>query len=173
MPDNIIASCRLSGLSAQDAFDAAAALLQERYDCWNEAEASLPSWGRRIDPQVKAYVDGIKSVVKANLYWRSVENPCSIFDAHRPRSFRTDRYLGRDPETVRATREISVLRDPPFLQTNFPSRESSPPLSDDSSRLNARCLTSVMDGKDAFPPSFDTKKPSPGMPETVSLSLCE
>lgn len=57
-------------MSAQEAFDAAGELLESRYIRWEKAERSVPSWGAKIDKQVRRYIDGIKAVVKANLYWR-------------------------------------------------------------------------------------------------------
>lgn len=57
-------------MSAQQAFDTIGRLLEEQFKRWDIAEASVPSWGEPIDSQVKKYIDGIKAVVRANLYWR-------------------------------------------------------------------------------------------------------
>lgn len=57
-------------MSAQQAFDNVGRLLEEQFKRWDIAEASVPSWGEPIDSQVKKYIDGIKAVVRANLYWR-------------------------------------------------------------------------------------------------------
>ncbi|QKX53798.1 uncharacterized protein TRUGW13939_00878 [Talaromyces rugulosus] len=99
IPDNIVATCRLDGMSAQQAFDTVGTLLEEQFKRWDIAEASVPIWGEPVNSHVKKYIDGIKAVVRANLYW----------------SFRTDRYMGQDPEEVRRTGLITVLEHPPYL----------------------------------------------------------
>lgn len=66
----MVAVCRANGLSPQKAFNTVGKLLEQRYQRWDEAEASVPSWGAEIDVQVRKYIEGIKCVVKANLNWR-------------------------------------------------------------------------------------------------------
>lgn len=66
----MVVVCRHHGMSAQEAFDTAGKLLEERYQRWEEVESSVPRWCAEIDAQVQRYIDGIKSVVKANLNWR-------------------------------------------------------------------------------------------------------
>ena len=66
----MITTCRLNGMSPQEAFDAAGRLLEGCYRRWETVEASVPSWGDTIDVQVAKYIEGIKAVVKADLYWR-------------------------------------------------------------------------------------------------------
>lgn len=67
---NVIAVCRMNGMTAQQAFDYVGKLLDDRYRRWEAAEARIPRWGYPTDVQVEKYVEGIKSVVRANLYWR-------------------------------------------------------------------------------------------------------
>ncbi|PNP58285.1 hypothetical protein THARTR1_01800 [Trichoderma harzianum] len=97
VPHNMVAACRLSGLSAQKAFDKVGKLLENRYQRWDRAEASVPSWGEEADVQVQRYIEGIKCVVRANLNW----------------SFKSERYLGSNPDVVRATRKLHILADSP------------------------------------------------------------
>ncbi|KAL7928555.1 isoprenoid synthase domain-containing protein [Trichoderma chlorosporum] len=70
VPHNMVATCRLNGMSAQGAFDKVGKLLESRYQRWDRAEASIPSWGEEADIQVRKYIEGIKCVVSANLNWR-------------------------------------------------------------------------------------------------------
>ncbi|RFU80025.1 terpene synthase [Trichoderma arundinaceum] len=95
VPHNMVTVCRLGGMSAQKAFNTVGRLLQSRYRRWDEAEASVPSWGKETDLQVRKYIEGIKSVVKANLHW----------------SFRSERYLGSDPGRVRGPCVDAVVGD--------------------------------------------------------------
>lgn len=66
----MVTVCRRNGMSAQKAFNTVGRLLERRYERWDKAEASLPSWGREADVEVRKYIEGIKCVVKANLNWR-------------------------------------------------------------------------------------------------------
>ncbi|KAK2600054.1 hypothetical protein QQS21_005218 [Conoideocrella luteorostrata] len=103
-PDNIIATCRLMGMSAQQAFDVAGKLLEDRYHRWEVVEANVSKYNEQVDEQLSMYVEAIKAVVRANLYW----------------SFKTDRYTEDDPEKVRQTRKITVLENPPYLGRETP-----------------------------------------------------
>lgn len=61
----------MDGMTAQEAFYHVGSLLEGRYRRWDIAEAKVPKWGdETIDLQVAKYIEGIKSVVRANLYWR-------------------------------------------------------------------------------------------------------
>ena len=60
----------MGGMSAQEAFDAVNSLLEERYDNWNSTIQEMPSWSPKVDAEVEKYVEGIRNVVRANLYWR-------------------------------------------------------------------------------------------------------
>ena len=68
----MVALCRLKGMTAQEAFDQVGSLLQDRYQRWDVLETYIPSWGEVVDPEVEKYISGIKTVVRANLHWRSV-----------------------------------------------------------------------------------------------------
>jgi hypothetical protein len=57
-------------MSAQAAFTHIGDMLLERYRDWYLALAELPSWGEDVDVQVQEYVEGVRSVVRANLGWR-------------------------------------------------------------------------------------------------------
>ncbi|KAJ3498172.1 hypothetical protein NLG97_g1330 [Lecanicillium saksenae] len=70
VPHNMVAVCRLHGMSVQQAFDTVGKLLEHRYQRWDEIKESLPSWCVTADTDVRRYIDGIKSVVSANLNWR-------------------------------------------------------------------------------------------------------
>lgn len=66
----MVALCRMNGMPAQKAFDMVGELLQERYRRWDVIEGQVRSWGDEVDEQVQRYIEAIKCVVKANLYWR-------------------------------------------------------------------------------------------------------
>lgn len=57
-------------MSAQKAFNVIGDLLDERYQRWDITEGRVPSWGGETDRQATEYIEGIKNVVRANLYWR-------------------------------------------------------------------------------------------------------
>ncbi|KAL7816077.1 isoprenoid synthase domain-containing protein [Trichoderma aethiopicum] len=97
VPHNMVTVCQRNGMSAQKAFNTVGRLLERRYERWDKAEASLPSWGKEVDVEVRKYIEGIKCVVKANLNW----------------SFKSERYLGANAEVVRATRKVHILAESP------------------------------------------------------------
>lgn len=66
----MVAICEAHGMSTQEAFDTVGFFLQDCYDRWDRMERHLPKWGWQIDRELDNYIDGIKNVVKANLYWR-------------------------------------------------------------------------------------------------------
>ncbi|KAH8762474.1 isoprenoid synthase domain-containing protein [Diaporthe sp. PMI_573] len=99
VPHNMVSLCRMNGMMAQEAFDTVGELLQERYQNWDVVEGQVRSWGEEVDTHVRKYIEAIKCVVKANLYW----------------SFESERYLGRDAAEIRRTRKIRVLASPAFL----------------------------------------------------------
>ncbi|KAK7975751.1 hypothetical protein PG989_014214 [Apiospora arundinis] len=69
-PFNTVAVCRMSGASAQHAFDEIASLIDARFDLWDETVKTLPHWGEKVDSQVRQYIQGIQNIVQANLSWR-------------------------------------------------------------------------------------------------------
>ena len=69
-PFSMVAACRMTGQSPQEAFDTVGNLLEARYQDWQNAIEQLPSWGPEIDANVARYVQGIQNVVQANITWR-------------------------------------------------------------------------------------------------------
>ncbi|KAF5606173.1 presilphiperfolan-8-beta-ol synthase [Fusarium subglutinans] len=69
-PFSMVAACRMTGQSPQEAFDTVGNLLEERYQDWQSAIEQLPSWGPEIDANVARYIQGIQNVVQANITWR-------------------------------------------------------------------------------------------------------
>lgn len=107
----------MNGMTAQEAFNTVGELLQERYRNWDVVEGQVRSWGEEADTHVQRYIEAIKCVVKANLYWRY---STQFFEAAAPHltitdSFESERYLGRNAVEVRRTRKIRVLASPAFL----------------------------------------------------------
>ncbi|KAJ3480431.1 hypothetical protein NLG97_g8075 [Lecanicillium saksenae] len=99
LPDNIIAIARLQGMSAQEAFDAAGALLDDLYCQWELVEKRATSLRTGNSLHLQKYINGIKNIVRANLYW----------------SFDTDRYM-KNPTAVLKTNKMEVLMEPAYLQ---------------------------------------------------------
>ncbi|KAF6826099.1 terpene synthase metal binding domain-containing protein [Colletotrichum plurivorum] len=96
---NMVAACRMTGKSAQEAFDMVGALLEESYIEWDDAMSRVPRCGGDIDREVERYIKGIQDVVQANISW----------------SLQSKRYFGADGPKVRRTRMVDVLVDPPYL----------------------------------------------------------
>ncbi|KAF4984010.1 hypothetical protein FZEAL_715 [Fusarium zealandicum] len=99
-PFSMVAACRMTGQSPQQAFNTVGGLLEERYQDWNDSIRRLPSWGPDIDDQVRQYIEGIQNVVQANISW----------------SFRSHRYFGDQASKVRQTSKIDVKVSPAYLQ---------------------------------------------------------
>lgn len=66
----MVAICRMNGMSAQKAFDEVGQLLSSRYRRWEVVEALFQQSPLARNRSVVRYVDGIKSVVQANISWR-------------------------------------------------------------------------------------------------------
>lgn len=101
MKHNLVAACRLQGMSAQEAFDYLGQMLETRLASFEELATSLPRWDNATMAAVDAYVEGVRNSVRANLYW----------------SLRTDRYFGAATEEVKKTRRVDVMVSPKYLQS--------------------------------------------------------
>ncbi|KAF2114477.1 isoprenoid synthase domain-containing protein [Lophiotrema nucula] len=93
-PCNIIHLYMHHGLSEQAAYDETHAYIRNLYKRWYLALADLPIFGEKVDKDIHTYITGIKDITLANLVW----------------SFYTERYFGKDAETVRKTRVLKVDR---------------------------------------------------------------
>ncbi|KAM4058735.1 terpene synthase metal binding domain-containing protein [Hirsutella rhossiliensis] len=98
MPHNMVARCRINGLSAQQAFEMVGTMLDGRIARWDESLSRLPSWGSQVDPQVEEYIEAIRNLVRANLRY----------------SFRGERYFGKEAAEVQKTRQLVVCAYPPY-----------------------------------------------------------
>ncbi|KAI4189220.1 MAG: hypothetical protein L6R41_001600 [Letrouitia leprolyta] len=92
---NLIALYGRQGIPPQEAYDRIDILLKERYREWYLAQAELPQWGEVIDEQLQKYIRAMQDVITANMYW----------------SFHTTRYFGKDTDSVRETRVITIPPD--------------------------------------------------------------
>lgn len=101
---NLVAVCRMNGLSAQDAIDQVGHLIRMRHDSFNKAVQCLPQWDAAIDLEVSRYVAAIRNVVKANLYW----------------SFQSHRFLNQtEKQQFRESYQLTVLRNPHYLNSDY------------------------------------------------------
>lgn len=90
---NLIAIYCRQGLSQQASYDIVDSMIKSRYHEWFLALADVPLVGEGLDVQVQKYVEGCRNGVIANLNW----------------SFASERYFGRDTETVRKTRLVPAI----------------------------------------------------------------
>jgi hypothetical protein len=74
-------------MSTQEAFDTVGLFLQACYDRWDRMERHVPRWSWPINRELDKYIEGIKNVVRANLYWRLENIP--------PFPIRTDSLLSQ------------------------------------------------------------------------------
>lgn len=95
VPHNLVAVCRMQGMSAQEAVDRVAELIDRRHEKLEEAMNSIPTWDEATDLQLALYTEGIRDVVKANLYW----------------SFRTARFLTQEQKDAIMTSGTIYLRE--------------------------------------------------------------
>lgn len=51
-------------MGVQKSFDTIAEMLETRFEDWDGALASLPSWDEPVDKQVQQYISGIKVNLK-------------------------------------------------------------------------------------------------------------
>ncbi|KAF5664694.1 hypothetical protein FHETE_6965 [Fusarium heterosporum] len=99
-PFSMVAACRMTGQSPQEAFNTVGDLLEQRYEEWERTIAQLPSWGPKTDVHVARYIQGIQDVVQANVTW----------------SFQSGRYFGKQAAEIRRTRMVDVMVNPPFMR---------------------------------------------------------
>ncbi|KAI1299706.1 terpene synthase metal binding domain-containing protein [Xylaria venustula] len=95
---NFVALYRITGLSAQEAFDKTASLVDTRFARWNEVVQTVPSWGSAVDIQVQQYIQGIQNVAQATI-------------SH---AFEGTRYFGLNAGKIRQSRVTDILIQPPF-----------------------------------------------------------
>ncbi|CAK1367126.1 unnamed protein product [Cercospora beticola] len=110
VPHNVVAVSRMRGMSAQAAFDYVGQMLEERLELMASCIDRLPEYDdARITREISCYVEGVKNTIKANLYW----------------SFTSKRYFGEGQELVKKTRQLKVMRHPPFMSPQMMSEEAS------------------------------------------------
>ncbi|CZR54145.1 related to pentalenene synthase [Phialocephala subalpina] len=93
VPHNLITVLRAKGVLTQRAFDMAAEMLKQCHRDWFLAQAELPHFGEAVDREVQNYIFAIQQVMVASLNWH----------------YKSDRYFGKQKDTVRKTRMIAVL----------------------------------------------------------------
>jgi alpha-muurolene/germacrene-A/gamma-muurolene synthase len=81
------------GLDLQQAVDRVGEMCKQAIDTFIENQARVPSWGDRLDKDVKLYVNGMQEWISGSLQW----------------SFLTKRYFGDNGQLVKATRVVELL----------------------------------------------------------------
>jgi hypothetical protein len=85
------------GLDLQQAVDRVGEMCKQTIDTFIENQARVPSWGDRLDKDVKMYVNGLREWISGSLHW----------------SFLTKRYFGDNGQVVKATRVVELLSQEP------------------------------------------------------------
>jgi hypothetical protein len=81
------------GLDLQSAVDFVGELCKQSIDRFNNDRINLPSWGAKIDNDVRVYVDGLSNWIVGSLHW----------------SFESERYFGKNGKDVKASRVVNLL----------------------------------------------------------------
>lgn len=90
---NLIRLLMRQGHSEQEAMNKTGELMENCQRDWDDAIATLPSWGEKADKEVRRYIDACSDVARANLHW----------------SFKSGRYLNAEQgKKVRETRILDL-----------------------------------------------------------------
>jgi alpha-muurolene/germacrene-A/gamma-muurolene synthase len=81
------------GLSLQQAVDRTGEMCKQCIDTFVENQKQIPSWGDRIDRDIKLYVKSMQDWFPGSLYW----------------SFMTKRYFGDEGGRIKTTRIVDLL----------------------------------------------------------------
>ena len=81
------------GLDRQSALDFAGTLCNQTLDRFTDDWANIPSWGPKVDKEVKVYVSGLLDWMAGALEW----------------NFETERYFGKKGRAVKANRLVTLL----------------------------------------------------------------
>lgn len=98
VPHNLVAACRKGGLTAQEAVDRVALEIRQRLVFLEGALIRAVEMGSRWHCNTVRYIEGVKDVVRANLYW----------------SFHSDRFFSDEQKTrLLTTRlvDVSLMSD--------------------------------------------------------------
>ncbi|KAF2760256.1 terpenoid synthase [Pseudovirgaria hyperparasitica] len=101
VPHNLLAVCRMHGMTMQQAVDCLEHHISERHQRLDHTIQNLPSWGEDIDNEVAKFVQAVQNTIKANLYW----------------SFKSGRFLSEEKRIrLKESGELDVLALPRFLR---------------------------------------------------------
>ncbi|KAL7940468.1 isoprenoid synthase domain-containing protein [Trichoderma barbatum] len=90
---NLICLLMKQGHSEQEAMNKTGELMENCQRDWDDAIATLPCWGEKVDKEVQRYIDACGHVARANLLW----------------SFKSGRYLNAsEGKKVRETRIMDL-----------------------------------------------------------------
>lgn len=130
VPHNLVAVARMHGMSAQEAFDHIGGLITVRHQRLETTIAQLPSWGAVVDREVLRYVQAIKDVVKANLYW----------------TFKSGRFFSEAQKAqATTTGRLDVLAEPSYLtRKDLLARETLAQLRHQYDELGSRALDKLL-----------------------------
>lgn len=98
VPHNLVAACRKGGMTAQEAVDRVALEIRQRLVFLEGALIRAVEMGSRWHCNTVRYIEGVKDVVMANLYW----------------SFHSDRFFSDEQKTrLLTTRlvDVSLMSD--------------------------------------------------------------
>ncbi|KAF4438743.1 hypothetical protein FACUT_4691 [Fusarium acutatum] len=127
-PFSMVAACRMTGQSPQEAFNTVGNLLEDRYQDWQNAIEQLPSWGPEIDSNVARYIQGVQNVVQANITWRLNKNiKAETIDQLRDQDASADSQLRNALRFLPAKPQLDALIEAFFSNVNHHYNFIHPP----------------------------------------------
>lgn len=153
---NLIAVARMHGMSAQEAFDYIGELIKIRHQHLETTIAQLPSWDAVVDQEVLRYVQAIKDVVKANLYW----------------TFKSRRFLSEAQKAeATSTGKLDVLAEPLYLtRKDLLATETLAHLRHQYDELGSRTLDKLLKESEQMVPTQGCPLPRKDLFATLEAS---
>lgn len=155
VPHNIVAAYRRDGRKAQEAVDLVRGEIEMRSLLLERAIEQVASWETPWRRECMRYVQGVRDVIKANLYW----------------SFHSDRFLS-DNQKIRllTTDMVDVLAFPSDRYgTKATSTSQWPPDSSTDSKAHRTTLQTgtISDGKTVVPRDMEKTTVGSQVPEWI------
>lgn len=111
VPHNVIVAYRVSGKTAQEAIDLVGAELERKLSLFECTIEGISRWKSPRQCEIMRYVQGVKDVIKANLYW----------------SLHSDRFLSEEQKIrLQTTGMVEVSAWPSYLRSTESTMQWSP-----------------------------------------------
>lgn len=143
VPHNVIAAYRESGKTAQEAVDLVGVEIRQKSLLLEHAIEEVSGWASPWQYESMRYVQGVKDVIKANLYW----------------SLHSDRFLSNEQKIrLQTTSMIEVSASPSYLcdtkstlQWPLSSPDAPKPINE------AFRIATLLDGKTVVPMNMEIR----------------